>query len=104
MPLTKLNGGAYAIHSSNMFYGFISKLIKISSSIFNSTAGAPNGLPTWRIIIKDVNGYVMSIDNTKTIIKDAGSSFLAQETNEGDITITIDNDTPYTVEVYYVET
>lgn len=101
IPLTFLNSTGYAIHSS--WSTSSANVIKIDSSAFGSYSHM-------RVIIKDSNGYVMTIDKTKTIIKDAGCIFSVREADNGDIIIAITGnesdelaDTVYTIEVYNAE-
>lgn len=103
IPLTKLNGGGYAIHGSSSLVGGIYNIIKMSSNAFGSGT-------YWSVIIKDSYGCVMSIDYTKTIIKEVGCIFSVRETDDGDIIIAIDGHEDdlytgraYTVEVYFAE-
>lgn len=105
VPLTKINNGGYAIYGGHNVQGFVNNIIKIGSDAFD-------GGCFWRVIIKNKAGYTMSIDDSKTIIKDAGCTISVRETNDGEIIIAIDGNennfitgsTTYTIEVYYIET
>ena len=106
LPLVSItsDGHGYAIYGSSNIYGSISNIIKISSTIFSAPGYSAN------IIIKTMDGYKISISNNGTVTKDVGCPTVVQETENGDVLLTIDgktganfSSTSYTVEVYFAE-